>query len=200
MNKGLIVSIQGYSQPTTQELAEKAILGGAVAIRTDSEIKIQGPVIGLKKLYEKKYYMTNDRTAITDVMKWADYVSLDCRKGNDQIDLIISHCHVNNYKYIADIENIEDYHNLEKILNKNKLIKPSYISTTFNIFNNDSHEKFVKELSLLTNNIIIEGGISQENEVYFYSRNKNVSNICIGAAISDIEKNTKRFSKEYLCF
>ena len=35
MKKGLIVSIQGYSQPTTQELAEKAILGGAVAIRTD---------------------------------------------------------------------------------------------------------------------------------------------------------------------
>ena len=114
--------------------------------------------------------------------------------------MIISHCHVNNYKYIADIETIEDYHNLEKILNKNKLIKPSYIATTFNVFNNNSHEKFIKELSMLTNNIIVEGGINQENQVYFYSRHKNISNICIGTAISDIEKNTKRFSKEYLCF
>ena len=200
MKKGLIVSIQGYSQQTTQELSEKAISGGAEGIRTDQNIKCSVPIIGLKKLYQKKYYMTSDTGAINDVMKWADFVALDCRKGNTELDLIISHCHVNNFKYIADIETIEDYNNLIKICDTMKIIKPVYIGTTFNVFNNDSHEKLVKRLSLLTDNIIVEGGISQTNEVYFYSRHKNVSNICIGTAISDIYQNTQKFSKEYACY
>ena len=200
MNRGLIVSIQGYSLQTTQELAEKAILGGAVAIRTDQPIKIPLHVIGLKKIYEKKYYMTNDPVEINNVMKYADYVAIDCRRGNDDLGLIISHCHVNGYKYIADIEKIEDYENLMNICEREKIITPSFVSTTFNVFNNNYHDDLITNLCKLTSNVIIEGGISETSEVFYYSRYRNVSNICIGTAISDIESLTNKFTKEYACY
>ena len=189
INKGLIVSIQGYSQETTQELAMKAIEGGAVGIRTDQPVVNEVPVIGLKKLSDKKYYITTSREAIIEVSKWTNLIAIDSRKGNPDIDLLYAHCHVNNLKIVADIETLEDVISLLDLCNKKKLIKPSYIATTFSY--NGHLVKEIKEITDIP--IIAEGGYNKQISIGNVRLN-GANNVCIGTAISDIKKLTEKYN------
>ena len=90
MDKGLIVSIQGYSKDTTQELATKCIEAKAIAIRTDIEINVDVPVIYLKKhevLNRKdQAYITSMIEDIKEIelyMKEKDFIAIDYRIVNN---------------------------------------------------------------------------------------------------------------------
>jgi N-acylglucosamine-6-phosphate 2-epimerase len=192
INKGLIVSIQKYTQPTTQELALKSIQGGAVAIRTDQEIKCEKPIIGLKKLGGKEFYITTTRDAILEVSKWSDYVAIDSRKGNTEIELLYAHCHVTNVKIVADIETVEDVQNVLSICNKSRIKKPEYFATTFAF--NCKIIKEIKEISDIP--VIAEGGYSSRLSMNI-ARHAGADNICIGTAISDIETQTKKYKDKW---
>lgn len=181
IENGLIVSIQGYSLNTTQELAEWAINGGAVAIRTDQPIKIKVPVIGLQKIENKEFYITSTREALIEVQKWADYIAIDSRKGNQDLSLLYAHCHVNNIKYIADIQYIDDVKNILEMCSKKKIIKPSFFATTFSY--NGYLVKQIKEITDIP--IIAEGGYNDKIMIY-NARLNGASNVCIGTAISNI--------------
>jgi putative N-acetylmannosamine-6-phosphate epimerase len=199
INKGVIVSIQGYSQATTQELANKAVKGGAVAIRTDQRINVDVPVIGLQKIPDKKYYITTSKEAIKQVMVWSNYIAIDCRKGNQELELLLSLCHVFSLKYVADIECEKDVNNLLTMCERKGLIQPAYISTTFG-YKKDIEEKLsdIREIKEITRvPLIAEGGYEFAIDV---SRATGYTGrICIGTAISDVEKLTEKY-KGSVCY
>jgi putative N-acetylmannosamine-6-phosphate epimerase len=191
--KGLIISIQGYSLNTTQELVDLVIKEGAVGIRTDQPIKCNIPIIGLKKLKELKYYITTTREAINEVSAWTRIIAIDSRKGNANIDLLYAHCHLNEINVIADIENHEDVINILTICEEQRIKTPIYFATTFSDCNID----LIKQIKSITNiSIIAEGGFNTEEKI-IKAKNAGVNNICIGTAISDIKKLTEKFIKYY---
>jgi N-acylglucosamine-6-phosphate 2-epimerase len=194
LKKGLIVSIQKYSQSTTQELAEKAIEGGAIAIRTDQHIMVDVPVIALEKLENKKFYITTTRKAIKNCI-WGQYVAIDSRKGNIDIDLLYSYCHINEINIVADIANIEDVYNLLAICAKLKLKTPKFIATTFSMREGYPNLLLIQQIKKCTRiPIIAEGGYS--NTAYITAAMQNGANlICIGTAISDIKLITKEYQE-----
>jgi N-acylglucosamine-6-phosphate 2-epimerase len=171
--KGLIVSIQGYSKTTTQELARKAINHGATGIRTDQSIKVKAPIIGLKKLHGKEYYITTDKDIIHEVSKWADYVAIDSRKGNREIEWLYAHCHTSNINIVADIEKIEDVENILNICYGLKIKKPEYFATTFS----NCYINLITEVP-----IIAEGGYSSIDSVTRAKKN-GAKCVCIGTAL-----------------
>lgn len=187
MEKGIIVSIQKYTQATTQELAIEAIKGGAVAIRTDQPLNIDIPIIGLEKLHDKEYYITTEVSSIIQVMKWSDYIAIDLRQGNKDIEILLAHCHVNNLKVIADIYTIKDIDNIMNICQMTKIKLPEYFSTTFQY--EWSFEKKLNSIKEIKNkypniNLIAEGGYKNSDKLL--KINELCSNICIGNAISGI--------------
>ena len=189
MKKGIIVSIQKYSKTTTQELARNAIEGGAVGIRTDQPIKCKVPIIGLLKIPGKEYYITTDKEAILQVSKFTNLIAIDSRKGNRDIDLLYSVCHVNNLEIVADIEKIEDVENILKICNSQRIIRPKYIATTFSNCNID----LIREIVNLTNiPIIAEGGYDSFDKIN-KAKDAGAYAVCIGTAISDIKKITEGY-------
>ena len=190
--KGLIVSIQKYSAYVTQELSLIAEGNGAVAIRTDQPINIVSPKIGLIKIPEKEFYITTTKEAINQVNKWADYVAIDSRKGNKDLSFLFAFCHQNGIKVVADIEKIEDFENIIEICEKGKIAMPKAIATTFSNTNNDLIKQ-IKELRDIT--VIAEGGYSNEYDVMIALTN-GADNICIGTAISDIGKLTKKYREQ----
>jgi putative N-acetylmannosamine-6-phosphate epimerase len=199
IEKGIIVSIQGFSQSTTQELANRSIEGGAVAIRTDQPIIIDNPVIGLEKLEDMKYYITSTRDSLINVQKWADYIAIDSRKGNQNIDLLYSHCHVNGSKIIADIQNIADVENILDICNNQKIREPVYLATTFSFLDSGSHDNHLIEQiqSICDIPIIAEGKCNNKNTILSVKQN-GVNNICIGTYISNIKQLTKYYSDLFM--
>jgi N-acylglucosamine-6-phosphate 2-epimerase len=191
IENGLIVSIQKYKKGTTQELANCCVQAGAVAIRTEHDIKIKKPIIGLEKLNYKEFYITTEKDSILRVGKWADYIAIDSRKGNIDIDFLYSICHVNNFKIVADIENIDDVKNVLNICESKKIIKPSYFATTFS----DCNIELINEIIAITEiPVIAEGGYYKQKDIKKAVENK-ANNICIGTAISDIISITKKFIK-----
>jgi putative N-acetylmannosamine-6-phosphate epimerase len=191
--KGIIVSIQNYSLHTAQELAIEAIKGGAVGIRTDQPLKVDVPVIGLKKIKEYRYYITPTRMSINEVSRWTDTIAIDSRKGNENLSLLYAHCHLNELNIIADVENIEDVKNVLNICSEQKIAKPKYFATTFGICDN----KLVNEITKITNiPVIAEGGYDNFVNVS-NARKAGANNICIGSAISDVKKLTEKFSGYY---
>lgn len=177
--KGLIVSIQGYAQPTTDELAAIAIKNGASGIRTDRQIRVNAPVIGLKKFHGKQFYITTDREAISEVAVWADYVAIDSRRGNREIDLLYSHCHVKNIDIVADIEKIEDAENILSMCNGLNIKKPAYFATTFSSCDTDLICQ-IRQICDIP--VIAEGGYSSLPEITAAKQNGAVA-LCIGAAM-----------------
>ncbi len=197
LKKGLIVSIQNYSFSTTQELARLAIEGGAIAIRTDKPIVVNVPLIGLKKLDNFEYYITTTREAINQVSRWTNIIAIDSRKGNENINLLYAHCHLNELNIIADIEDVEDVKNILKICEEQKIMTPRYFATTFNIFNDDGIGDLIENILNITNiPIIAEGGIDKEDGRVI-SNIYNIHNICIGREISDIKKLTEKHVNAY---
>lgn len=196
MNKGIIVSVQGYSSSTNNELCNSAIEAGAAAIRTDKPIQNKTvPVIGLIKVKtdrkEEQPYITPDIPLIQKVVQWADYVAIDYRMINRNLDSVSSYCRDNKIKVIADIRTIDDYFNIIDCK-----YHFDFIATTFSVFG----KKFEPDVKLLIDlknagckKIIAEGN---------YSRYKDVKDalsigahcVCIGGAISDVYKLTRRYT------
>lgn len=191
IKKGLILSVQNYSLNTTQEIANIAVSAGCVGIRTDQPIKIEAPVIGLKK-NDKEYYITTIRQDLIYVQKWANLVAIDLRKGNADIYLLVSHCHLNATPYVADIRNIEDVKNLIKICKKMNAQMPEYIATTFSILDRKPNIDILKQIKEEFNfKIIAEGGFRNIEDVRKAS--EIADNICIGTAITGIAENCKKY-------
>jgi putative N-acetylmannosamine-6-phosphate epimerase len=177
--KGIIASIQGYNKTTTQELARKAINNGIVGIRTDKAIKVKVPIIGLRKFPGKEFYITTDKDSMCEISKWANYVAVDSRRGNRELEWLYAHAHTSNIKLVADIEKIEDVEYILKMCNKMKIIKPSYFATTFSKCNTN----LIIDIDMITNiPIIAEGGYNSIESLTDAKRNGAVS-VCIGAAL-----------------
>lgn len=196
MNRGIIVSIQGYSSNTNNELCNSAIDAGAAAIRTDKPIKNRSiPVIGLIKVKtdrkEETPYITPDIDLIKRVAEWADYIAIDFRMINKNLDAVSNYCRENKLKIIADIRNIEDYFNIVEIG-----YYYDYVATTFSVFD----KKFEPNITLVSSlheagckRIIAEGNYSRYKDVKDAFR-LGANNICIGGAISDVYKLTRRYT------
>jgi putative N-acetylmannosamine-6-phosphate epimerase len=194
VKNGLIVSIQGFSLNTAQEIADQVILSGAVGIRTDQPVNVSVPVIGLEKIEGKKYYISTHRDCLIRLQKWSDYIALDCRSGNSDLLLFLSHLHVNSCNYVADVRNIADVENLLKLCEESKAIKPAYIATTFN-YNGSQLEKasLIAEIKKITDiPIIAEGGYKLMEDVGL-SMAYGASCVCIGHEITGIASKTLEF-------
>lgn len=196
IEKGLIVSIQNFSQETTIELANLAVKSGAVAIRTDKPLENNIVTIGLEKLENKQYYITTTKNSIINVSKWANYVAIDCRKGNNDLEFLLAFCHMMNIKVIADISTKEDSQNILDICNNQNIIKPAFFATTFNYEKNSTEKaNIIYELKNITKiPIIAEGGYNEYKDINL-SLKAGADYICIGAAISDIKKLTEKYKR-----
>lgn len=193
LNKGIIVSIQGYSQPTTEELSYFAFKGGAVAIRTDKDISNRERTIGLSKKdtpYRRvEAYITVNINDVNKVAAWADYVAIDYRRCNYGLEEVQQYCKDHNIKVVADIGEIED---VDYIMGKGYYF--TYLSTTFNVFFKQEHNallcQIIKKYPEL--DVIAEGGYTDPDDAGA-AMILGANNVCIGGAISDIEKLTKRY-------
>jgi len=147
MRKGIIVSVQGYSQETTEELAKEAVNAGAVAIRTDKDIKVNALIVGLKKekvdILEDEPYITHTLHAVKIVSKWADIIAIDYRRLNGNVKEISDYCREKELKVVADISNMRDYKN---IIYKGYYY--SFVATTFSVFKRKHHpdKKFIIQI------------------------------------------------------
>jgi len=194
MNKGIIVSIQGYKQCTIEELAQNAINAGAVAIRTDKPIRVNVPVIGLNKIHvncpEKEAYITPTIETIQRAADWADYIAIDYRDLNENLQEISDYCRKHKIKVIADIGSYKDYLNI-----KEQGYYFTFVSTTFSIFHNRFNPdlRLLKKLLRTEKNVIAEGNYHSRTKVEEAKR-IGAHNICIGSAISDVYKLTRRFT------
>ena len=195
MDKGLVVSIQGYSTHTTNELADKCINAGAVGIRTDKKIDINKPLIALEKLEGKDYYITTSLESIKRC-RWGDYVAIDSRRGNMELHILYATCLLNGYEIIADIENIRDVENILEMYLKKKHKLPAYFATTFSFLTNGhANIELIKDIVSITSVPIIAEGKYRDLIDVIKARQNGASNICIGAEISDIEYLTEKFNK-----
>jgi len=194
MDKGLIVSIQGYSIATTVELAGNAIRAGAVGIRTDKNMKSEVPTIGVRKIKvqnrDEMAFITVDVEAVKDVARWADLIACDCRCINPKLMEIAAYCKENRLAWVADIATIDDYKNLIA-----QGLAPDYVATTLSVL----ESRFEPDLKLVADlakagckKIIAEGNYHSPWQVKQAYEN-GAYNVCIGAAISDVYKNTRRF-------
>lgn len=198
LTKGIIVSIQGYSLELTKEIAQEVINAGASAIKTDKPIKkyIQSDIqiIGCSKMRvrnpELEPYLTSTVQLIHDVAEWSDYVSIDYRKLNKDVKLLSNYCEENHIKVIADIGDMEDYENMKNLYY-------DYIATTFTVFNPKfrfyPHIEFALELHEKEKNIIAEGNYKERKHVREMYRS-GINHICIGGAITNIYKLTRKFT------
>lgn len=196
--RGLIVSIQGYDSITTETMAREAVNAKAIAIRTDKPISVDVPIIGLQKIDVKDRlamaYITPTVEDIAIVNDWADYVAVDYRMINKDLPQISSYCHDQKIKVIADIYGIEDYVNI-----KHNNYYYDYIATTMSVYNprNKRHYpdvRLIKELIAAgENRFIAEGNFHTRAQVES-AINEGAVNICIGDAISNTYKLTKKYA------
>lgn len=196
--RGLIVSIQGYDSITTETLAREAVNAGAVGIRTDKPVAVDVPIIGLQKINvqnrAEQAYITPTISDVRKVSEWAEYVAIDYRSINQEIKDISDYCQENEIKVIADIYGIVDY---ELIKTNNYYY--DYIATTLSIYNprNNRHYPDIKLLEELIaageTKIIAEGKYHTRNQVESAIR-EGVNNICIGDAICNVYKLTKKYT------
>lgn len=194
MQKGIIASIQGYHQKTIEELALNAINGGAVAIRTDKPIRVNVPLIGLNKIHvnwpEKEAYITPSIELIEKVAEWAQYVAIDYRSLNHDLEQISDYCLENKIKVVADIGTYQDYLNI-----KERGFYFTFLTTTFSVH----HVRFNPDLRLLKKLLKEEKNVIGEGN--YYTRPQvdeafkiGAHNVCIGGAISDVYKLTRKFA------
>jgi len=197
-DNGIIVSIQGYTLETTRELAKEAVAGGAVGIKTDKPVYIDKPVIGCNKISverpEMMPYLTNTIERVQQVARWANIVSIDYRRCNQRNLFDISGwCEDNKILVVADIGCWDDYRYI-----KDNNLYFTWIATTFSVFRvkHSPDVRFARKLVQLGERVIAEGnfvGRKQIEEAIKYG----IKNICIGGAISNVYKLTKRYTSVY---
>jgi putative N-acetylmannosamine-6-phosphate epimerase len=196
LSKGLIVSVQGYSMETTEELIVDIANAGAVAIRTDKKVNSRLPLIGLSKKKvddrRKESYITCTLEAVKEIEKWTKIIAIDYRKINKEIKKISEYCKEKKLNVIADISNIEDYENIME-----NDYYHTYIATTLSVLLNNSYKPDYDIIKELKNedckNIIAEGNYSTRWQV-IQAYNMGVDNVCIGGAISDVFRLTRKFT------
>jgi N-acylglucosamine-6-phosphate 2-epimerase len=198
LSNGIIVSIQGYSVATTQELAEKAQDAGAVAIRTDCQIDVDIDIIGLFKYNPKKrkHYITTSKPSIEKVSLQSDYVAIDSRVGQDNMQKLYDYCKAMNILIVADVGCIEDVNNLLTVG------LPDYIATTFSFQHNKGNPdiQLIKDIVKKTNiPVIAEGGFEHQYQIQ-EAVNAGAHAVCIGKAISKIYELTESYVNYYNAF
>jgi putative N-acetylmannosamine-6-phosphate epimerase len=196
LKEGIIVSIQGYNRKTIEELTDNIVSAGAVAIRTDKEIIKDVVKIGLNKTHvnnpETEAYITPTMDLVSFVSEWADYVAVDYRRCNPNLLEISETSKEKKIKIIADIENIEDFDNIIK-----HKYYYDYIATTFSVFN--PKKRFYPDIDLAKEifshekHLIAEGNIATREQVRKLL-GIGIKHICIGSAISNIYKLTRKFT------
>lgn len=201
-DRGIIVSIQGYTKEAAEELAFFAIEGGAVAIRTDQPIKCEKTLIGLEKIMDMEYYITTTKEAIDHVHEWTNLIAIDSRRGNPDLEVLYSYCHMENINIVADIQDAKDAENILKMCEKKKLVKPRFFATTFSLFSMQKIMPDVKAIWDTTNMsdipVIAEGGYSDYKQV-MTAQALGAYAICIGSEISDIRYLTEKYRSYLLC-
>lgn len=195
--KGIIVSLQIYSDSTSDELAQEVLSADAIAIRCNKEINVPLPKIGLKKIkgvnIEKNAFITPDVEMIKRVEKWSDYVAVDYRKINDNLLDVSNYARENGLKIVADIGSIEDYENIKKLG-----LHYEYIATTLSHLH--LQKRFEPDIMLIEKlknagekNIIAEGNYRRRDQVKAAFA-CGARNVCIGAAITDVYKLTRKYT------
>lgn len=193
----LIVSVQGKREITNTEIIRDCINAGAEMIRTDKPVKCSVPIIGLKKIKvkdrSKDPYITPTLEDLKNVKNWAMYIAVDCRQENhENLKEIFSYAEYNKIRIVADIADIDDYYNLTK-----NLWQPYYITTALGVYDSHGMPPYYLMDDLISagvrpGKIIAEGNINSENRIQRILQ-KEITNICIGTAISDPYKLTKRY-------
>lgn len=200
LNKGIIVSIQGYSKVTTSELIDEAIAAGAVAIRTDKNINGKAvPIIGLRKQVvnnaRSQAFITPTIPLIEEVAEKADYVAVDYRRVNKNLSEISAYCEKNNIKVVADIRDMADLMYI-----KERGFYYTYIATTLSVLvDYDNEYRFAPNIELASKAYEIEKDLIAEGNIFSRKHVKalidiGIKNVCIGAAISNVYKLTKKFT------
>jgi len=200
ISQGIIVSIQGYHQKTIEELAKDAINAGCVALRTDKPLHFRPydkkvPIIGLNKIKvinpEITPYITSTIEEIEKVKEWADYIAVDYRLVNNNLKGISAYSEERKLNIIADIGCIEDYENI-----KENNYYYTYIATTFSVFKIlfKPDTKLIKYLVDKGEKYIIAEGNYTTRKSVIDVYNLGVKNVCIGSAISNVYKLTRKFT------
>lgn len=183
MKRGLILSIQGYTQPTTQELAEQAVQAGVSAIRTDQPIKVDVPVIGLRKKFKNPYYITTDLEDILEVASWATYVAIDCRSRQGLVS-ILDFCIKNAVSVVADVETQEDVVQLLPY----KAHPVCFVATTFSSVGTGDQDFSLVEKAVGHGFVVLaEGGIRDHRDVQ-KALTAGARAVCIGKAVTNIRE------------
>lgn len=196
---GIIASIQKLDNETTRGIAVEAVRGGAVAIRTDKYIENIGvPLIGLSKRKVEhpvnESYITDNIEAVRRVATWADFVAIDYRRINKNLREINEYVSGEEIGVVADIGEIEDYENIME-----KDYQPEYVTTTFRRFYKAHYFDFDflnQLIDLGCKNIIAEGNVKTRKNVSLLGK-LGIRYICIGGAMTDVYKLTKKFVTAY---
>jgi len=200
LKQGIVVSLQKYSLDTLRELAQEAINGECVAIKTDKKLYETGldttAVIGCHKIKVSNAkttpYLTHTLDEVMAVNNWANYVSVDYRVcNNDNLEAISNYAKENKINVVADIGTMDDYYNL-----KEKNYSYTYVASTFSVF----YVQYFPDFKILENllkegekNIIAEGNFKQREQIRSVY-NMGIKNICIGGAIVNVYKLTRKFT------
>lgn len=196
LSRGIIISIQGYSVETTEEMIIEVANAGAVAIRTDKKCKSRLPLIGLHKIKVKERiqeaYITPTLEAVKEVEKWSKIIAIDYRRLNSNLKEISDYCREKELVVIADIGKIEDYENILK-----NDYYYSYVATTLAVLYGFHHGPDLDLVERLKNkgceNIIAEGRFNTRSQVK-RAFNLTAHNVCIGDAVTGVFRLAKKFT------
>jgi len=198
MKRGIIVSIQGYSYQTISELAKDAISASCVGLRIDKKITLDMthklPIIGLKKSHvsdpKVEAYITANPEVVAAVAPWCDYVAIDARRCNSALASLMLYCKERRIKVVADIECFEDFQAL-----KDAGYEYEFVSTTFSVFKQmyEPDIRLVEKLAPHEKKLIAEGNYKSRKDVKSAFA-AGAYAVCIGGAISNVYKLTKKFT------
>lgn len=198
MNRGIIVSIQGYHYKTISELAMDAINAECVGLRTDKRLLIPAekrvPIIGLRKIKvndcKAEAYITPTIEDVQAVEPWADFIAIDFRTCNPNLNRVSKYCRERKLKVIADIETYEDFQNL-----RDRGYYYSFVATTLAVFRLlfRPNLRLVEKIAKEEKNLIAEGNFSARRDVHA-AFEAGAHCVCIGGAISNVYKLTKKYT------
>jgi len=199
--RGIIVSIQGYRAQTMSELAQEAINGGAVGIRTDKSLRLDGgksvPIIGLHKTdvvdVKTEAYITPTVEEVRSVQGWANLVAIDYRSLNPNLQKVSRYCRERKLLVVADIETYEDFENL-----CDHGFYYTYVATTLAVFRLPFRPnlRLVEKIGKRERNLIAEGNFSSRRDVQD-AFECGAHAVCIGGAISNVYKLTRRYTRPW---